>query len=153
MVSLELLPCLLPEDCYLSPQEKWENRQEERKWELAQGKQEDQHDVDFYCGNLWGLLTSLEHFQCHLWQVSWDPMSCLYDLVFVACHLNAMAFTCINPLFHGFLNKNFQKNMLLLIHHCWRFAPKKRYQNIAISSVHTDEYKGSLRLAHTSTSR
>ena len=79
-------------------------------------------------------------------------MSCHYDLVFVVCHLIALASTCINPLFYGFLNKNFQKDMVLIIHHCWCFAPKERYQNRAISSVHTDEYKGPLRLTDTSTS-
>ncbi|XP_022444368.2 LOW QUALITY PROTEIN: neuropeptide Y receptor type 6-like [Delphinapterus leucas] len=77
-------------------------------------------------------------------------MSCHHDLVFVFCHLIAMVSTCIHPLFYGFLNKNFQKDLVLLIHHCWCFAPRERYQNTAISSMHTDESKGSLRLAHTS---
>ncbi|XP_005599765.2 neuropeptide Y receptor type 6-like [Equus caballus] len=77
-------------------------------------------------------------------------MSCHHDLVFVVCHLVAMVSTCINPLFYGFLNKNFQKDLLVLIHHCWCFAPQERYENIAISTMYTDESQGSLRLAHTS---
>lgn len=55
-------------------------------------------------------------------------MSCYHDLVVVICHLIAMLSTCINPLFYGFLNKNFQKDLVVLIHHCWRFAPQERYR-------------------------
>uniref|UniRef100_A0A8D0K7A3 G-protein coupled receptors family 1 profile domain-containing protein n=1 Tax=Sus scrofa TaxID=9823 RepID=A0A8D0K7A3_PIG len=79
-------------------------------------------------------------------------MSCQHDLVFVVCHLVAMVSTCINPLFYGFFNKNFQKDLVLLIHYCWCFEPQERYENTAISSMHTDESKGSLRLSYTSTS-
>ncbi|XP_007937126.2 neuropeptide Y receptor type 6-like [Orycteropus afer afer] len=79
-------------------------------------------------------------------------MSCHHDLVFVACHLVAMVSTCINPLFYGFLNKNFQKDLVVLIHHCWCFTPRARYENIALSTVHTDESKGSLKMIHIPTS-
>ncbi|CAO2593942.1 Neuropeptide Y receptor type 6 [Lemmus lemmus] len=78
-------------------------------------------------------------------------MSCHHDLVFVVCHLIAMVSTCINPLFYGFLNKNFQKDLMLLFHHCWCIAPQERYKNIALSTVHTDVSKGSLRLARITT--
>ncbi|XP_027796806.2 neuropeptide Y receptor type 6 [Marmota flaviventris] len=78
-------------------------------------------------------------------------MSCQHNLVFVVCHLVAMVSTCINPLFYGFLNKNFQKDLVVLIHQCWCFAPRERYENIAISAMHTDESKGSLKLAHLPT--
>ncbi|KAM5300422.1 neuropeptide Y receptor type 6-like [Ctenodactylus gundi] len=78
-------------------------------------------------------------------------MNCHHDLVFVICHLVAMVSTCINPLFYGFLNKNFQKDLVVLTHHCWCFAPRERYENIAIFAVHTEEFKGSLRLAHIPT--
>uniref|UniRef100_A0A2K6GN50 G-protein coupled receptors family 1 profile domain-containing protein n=1 Tax=Propithecus coquereli TaxID=379532 RepID=A0A2K6GN50_PROCO len=84
----------------------------------------------------------------------WHPevlMSCHHDLAFAVCHLVAMVSTCINPLFYGFLNKNFQKDLVVLIHHCWCFAPRERYENIAISTMHTDESKGSLRMAHIPT--
>ncbi|KAM9254060.1 LOW QUALITY PROTEIN: neuropeptide Y receptor type 6-like [Dugong dugon] len=78
-------------------------------------------------------------------------MSCHGNLVFVGCHLVAMVSTCINPLFYGFLNKNFQKDLVVLIHHCWCFTTRESYKNIAISTMHTDESKGSLRLIHTPT--
>ncbi|KAJ1060811.1 hypothetical protein K5549_020281, partial [Capra hircus] len=68
-------------------------------------------------------------------EVCWLLLN-IFNVIFVR-HLIAMASACINPLFYGFLNKNFQKDLMLLIHHC---------------CVHLDEYKGSLRLAHTSTS-
>uniref|UniRef100_A0A2I3GX65 G-protein coupled receptors family 1 profile domain-containing protein n=1 Tax=Nomascus leucogenys TaxID=61853 RepID=A0A2I3GX65_NOMLE len=77
-------------------------------------------------------------------------MSCHHDLVFVVCHLVAMVSTCINPLFYGFLNKNFQKDLVVLIHHCWCFTPRERYENIAISTMHIDS-KRSLRLARIPT--
>ncbi|XP_062045742.1 neuropeptide Y receptor type 6 [Lepus europaeus] len=78
-------------------------------------------------------------------------MSCHHDLVFAICHLVAMVSTCINPLFYGFLNRNFQKDLVVLIHHCLCFALRERYENIAISTLHTDESKGSLRVAHIPT--
>ncbi|KAM6150517.1 neuropeptide Y receptor type 6-like [Erethizon dorsatum] len=53
-------------------------------------------------------------------------MSCHHDLIFVVCHLVAIVSTCINPLFYGFLNKNFQKDLVVLIHHCWCFVPQER---------------------------
>uniref|UniRef100_A0A2K6KJG0 G-protein coupled receptors family 1 profile domain-containing protein n=1 Tax=Rhinopithecus bieti TaxID=61621 RepID=A0A2K6KJG0_RHIBE len=77
-------------------------------------------------------------------------MSCHHNLVFVVCHLVAMVSTYINPLFYGFLNKNFQKDLVVLIHHCWCFTPWERYENNAISTTHTDS-KGSLRLARIPT--
>ncbi|XP_004836249.1 neuropeptide Y receptor type 6 [Heterocephalus glaber] len=78
-------------------------------------------------------------------------MSCHHDLVFIICHLVAMVSTCINPLFYGFLNKNFQKDLMVLIHYCWCFAPQERYENMALSTMHTDESRGSLKLAHKPT--
>ncbi|XP_028632951.1 neuropeptide Y receptor type 6 [Grammomys surdaster] len=75
-------------------------------------------------------------------------MSCHHDLVFVVCHLVAMVSTCINPLFYGFLNKNFQKDLMMLTHHCCCVEPQERYENIAMSTMHTDESKGSLKVAH-----
>uniref|UniRef100_G3QNC0 G-protein coupled receptors family 1 profile domain-containing protein n=1 Tax=Gorilla gorilla gorilla TaxID=9595 RepID=G3QNC0_GORGO len=75
---------------------------------------------------------------------------CHHDLVFVVCHLVAMVSTCINPLFYGFLNKNFQKDLVVLIHHCWCFTPRERHENIAISTMHRDS-KRSLRLARIAT--
>ncbi|XP_048189817.1 neuropeptide Y receptor type 6-like [Perognathus longimembris pacificus] len=79
-------------------------------------------------------------------------MSCHHDLVFITCHFVAMVSTCINPLFYGFLNRNFQKDLMVLLHYCCCFPPQERYENIVACSLHTDESKGSLRLAHLPTS-
>uniref|UniRef100_A0A452Q8E0 G-protein coupled receptors family 1 profile domain-containing protein n=1 Tax=Ursus americanus TaxID=9643 RepID=A0A452Q8E0_URSAM len=67
-------------------------------------------------------------------------MSCYHDLVVVICHLIAMLSTCINPLFYGFLNKNFQKDLVVLIHHCWRFAPQERYRKYTETQKHRDTH-------------
>ncbi|KGL79591.1 Neuropeptide Y receptor type 6, partial [Tinamus guttatus] len=45
-------------------------------------------------------------------------MSCNHNLAFTLCHLVAMISTCINPIFYGLLNKNFQKDLVVLVHHC-----------------------------------
>nr|XP_006116080.1 neuropeptide Y receptor type 6-like [Pelodiscus sinensis]XP_014425470.1 neuropeptide Y receptor type 6-like [Pelodiscus sinensis] len=73
-------------------------------------------------------------------------MNCHHNLVFTLCHLVAMLSTCINPIFYGFLNKNFQKDLIVIIHHCRCFAPQEEYENIALSTLHTDVSKGSLKL-------
>ncbi|XP_044517878.1 neuropeptide Y receptor type 6-like [Gracilinanus agilis] len=74
-------------------------------------------------------------------------MNCHHDLVFVFCHLAAMTSACVNPLFYGFLNNNFQKDFMVLICHCQCLAPQRKYENIAISTMHTDESKGFSKLA------
>ncbi|KAM4819541.1 neuropeptide Y receptor type 6-like isoform 1-T4 [Thomomys bottae] len=78
-------------------------------------------------------------------------MSCHHDLVFITCHFVAMVSTCVNPLFYGFLNRNFQKDLMVLLRHCCCLAPRERYENIVACSLHTDESRGSLRLAHIPT--
>ncbi|NXT90510.1 NPY6R protein, partial [Anhinga rufa] len=52
-------------------------------------------------------------------------MSCNHNLAFTICHLVAMISTCINPIFYGFLNKNFQKDLIVLGHHCRCSAPQE----------------------------
>uniref|UniRef100_A0A8D0HH29 G-protein coupled receptors family 1 profile domain-containing protein n=1 Tax=Sphenodon punctatus TaxID=8508 RepID=A0A8D0HH29_SPHPU len=73
-------------------------------------------------------------------------MNCHHNLVFTLCHLLAMISTCINPIFYGFLNKNFQKDLVVLIHHCRCLASQELYENIALSTLNTDVSKGSLNL-------
>ncbi|XP_078506824.1 neuropeptide Y receptor type 6-like [Lissotriton helveticus] len=73
-------------------------------------------------------------------------MSCHHDLMFTLCHLVAMISTCINPIFYGFLNKNFQKDLLVVIRHCKCTVPQEECENIALSAMHTDVSKGSLKL-------
>ncbi|XP_047425950.1 neuropeptide Y receptor Y8a [Mugil cephalus] len=43
---------------------------------------------------------------------------CQHDAVFSACHLTAMASTCINPVVYGFLNSNFQRELKLTLQRC-----------------------------------
>lgn len=73
-------------------------------------------------------------------------MSCNHNLAFTICHLVAMISTCINPIFYGFLNKNFQKDLIVLVHHCRCSASQEEYENIALSNLQTDASKGSLKL-------
>ncbi|XP_065591074.1 neuropeptide Y receptor type 6-like [Cyrtonyx montezumae] len=73
-------------------------------------------------------------------------MSCNHNLAFTLCHLVAMISTCINPVFYGFLNKNFQKDLIGLVHRCRCSASQEEYENIALSNLQTDVSKGSLKL-------
>ncbi|KAG7231630.1 hypothetical protein INR49_010968 [Caranx melampygus] len=43
---------------------------------------------------------------------------CQHDAVFSACHLTAMASTCINPVVYGFLNSNFQRELRATLQRC-----------------------------------
>ncbi|XP_035482710.1 neuropeptide Y receptor type 1-like [Scophthalmus maximus] len=43
---------------------------------------------------------------------------CQHDSVFSACHLTAMASTCINPVVYGFLNSNFQRELKSTLQRC-----------------------------------
>lgn len=43
---------------------------------------------------------------------------CQHDAIFSACHLTAMASTCINPVVYGFLNSNFQKELKSTLQQC-----------------------------------
>nr|ACF22976.1 neuropeptide Y receptor Y6 [Callorhinchus milii] len=76
-------------------------------------------------------------------------MNCHYNLVFSLCHLLAVVSTCINPIFYGFLNKNFQKDLNLLIH-CKCQSAQEEYENIGLSTMHTDVSKCSLKLNNSS---
>ncbi|XP_069508727.1 neuropeptide Y receptor type 6-like [Ambystoma mexicanum] len=78
-------------------------------------------------------------------------MSCHHDLMFTLCHLVAMISTCINPIFYGLLNKNFQKDLLFLIRHCNCAMPQEECENIALSTMQTDVSKGSLKLNNAPT--
>lgn len=44
--------------------------------------------------------------------------NCQHDAVFSACHLTAMASTCINPVVYGFLNSNFQRELKSTLQRC-----------------------------------
>ncbi|MBN3305901.1 NPY6R protein, partial [Amia calva] len=72
--------------------------------------------------------------------------NCSHNLVFTLCHLVAMLSTCINPIFYGFLNKNFQKDLNLMVRHCKCAVEQEEYENIGMSTMQTDISKGSLKL-------
>ncbi|XP_029476031.1 neuropeptide Y receptor Y8a isoform X2 [Oncorhynchus nerka] len=62
--------------------------------------------------------------------------ACQHDALFSACHLTAMASTCVNPVVYGFLNSNFQKELKVQLQrcHCGLGAPES-YENFPLSTV------------------
>ncbi|XP_071207010.1 neuropeptide Y receptor type 1-like [Salvelinus alpinus] len=69
----------------------------------------------------------------------WDHQAlpaCQHDAVFSACHLTAMASTCVNPVVYGFLNSNFQRELKAQLQrcHCGLGAPES-YENFPLSTV------------------
>ena len=62
--------------------------------------------------------------------------ACQHDAVFSACHLTAMASTCVNPVVYGFLNSNFQRKLKVTLQrcHCGLGAPES-YENFPLSTV------------------
>ncbi|XP_062069896.1 neuropeptide Y receptor type 4 [Lepus europaeus] len=72
---------------------------------------------------------------------------CHGNLIFLVCHLLAMASTCINPFIYGFLNTNFKKEVKALVLSCQQRAPREESERLPLSTVHTEVSKGSLRLS------
>ncbi|KAI5942401.1 neuropeptide Y receptor type 4-2 isoform X2 [Manis javanica] len=75
---------------------------------------------------------------------------CHGNLIFLMCHLLAMASTCVNPFIYGFLNTNFKKEVKAVVLTCQQRTPVKEYEHLPLSTVHTDVSKGSLRLSDRS---
>ncbi|NWT27528.1 NPY1R protein, partial [Cardinalis cardinalis] len=73
--------------------------------------------------------------------------TCSHNLLFLICHLTAMISTCVNPIFYGFLNKNFQRDLQFFFHFCHFHSREEDYETIAMSTMHTDVSKTSLRQA------
>ncbi|XP_031697611.1 neuropeptide Y receptor type 1-like isoform X1 [Anarrhichthys ocellatus] len=64
---------------------------------------------------------------------------CQHDAVFSACHLTAMASTCINPVVYGFLNSNFQRELKLTLQRCrCGHRAAESYESFALSTVGSD---------------
>ncbi|KAL4609302.1 neuropeptide Y receptor type 6-like [Arapaima gigas] len=69
---------------------------------------------------------------------------CQHNTIFSACHLTAMASTCINPIFYGFLNSNFKKELRSTMRRCWcprtyrRWGVPENYDSFPLSTVGTD---------------
>ncbi|XP_067565013.1 neuropeptide Y receptor type 4-2 [Pseudorca crassidens] len=72
---------------------------------------------------------------------------CHGNLIFLVCHLLAMASTCVNPFIYGFLNTNFKKEVKALVLTCQQSVPVEESEHLPLSTVHTEVSKGSLRLS------
>ncbi|XP_033933323.1 neuropeptide Y receptor type 1-like [Pseudochaenichthys georgianus] len=61
---------------------------------------------------------------------------CQHNAVFSACHLTAMASTCINPVVYGFLNSNFQRELKATLQRCrCGGGPAEVYESFPLSTV------------------
>ncbi|XP_041605577.1 neuropeptide Y receptor type 4-2 [Vulpes lagopus] len=72
---------------------------------------------------------------------------CYGNLIFLVCHLLAMASTCVNPFIYGFLNTNFKKEVKALVLTCQQSTPVDESEHMPLSTVHTEVSKGSLRFS------
>ncbi|XP_056148102.1 neuropeptide Y receptor Y8b [Lampris incognitus] len=70
--------------------------------------------------------------------------SCQHDVIFSACHLTAMASTCVNPIIYGFLNSNFQRQLKSTLMRCRCWGSTERYESFPLSIVSTEATKGSV---------
>ncbi|XP_061115517.1 neuropeptide Y receptor Y8b [Conger conger] len=66
---------------------------------------------------------------------------CQHDVIFSACHLTAMASTCVNPIIYGFLNSNFQKELKATLHRCRCWGAPESYESFPLSTVSTEVTK------------
>ncbi|XP_072899084.1 neuropeptide Y receptor type 1-like [Hemitrygon akajei] len=71
--------------------------------------------------------------------------NCHHNLVFSLCHLTAMLSTCTNPIFYGFLNKNFQRDLRSILHYCKCSSREEDYEAIAMSTMQSEISKSSLK--------
>lgn len=72
---------------------------------------------------------------------------CQGNLIFLVCHLLAMASTCVNPFIYGFLNTNFKRELKALVLTCRKSTPVEESEHLPLSTVHTEVSKGSPRLS------
>ncbi|EHB05255.1 Neuropeptide Y receptor type 4 [Heterocephalus glaber] len=72
---------------------------------------------------------------------------CHSNLIFLVCHLLAMASTCVNPFIYGFLNTNFKKEVKALVLTCQQSPPLEESEHLPLSTVHTEVSKVSLWLS------
>ncbi|XP_074152249.1 neuropeptide Y receptor type 4-2 [Sminthopsis crassicaudata] len=70
---------------------------------------------------------------------------CYGNLIFLLCHLVAMASTCINPIIYGFLNRNFKKEMKPLFLICQNKPSKEIYEQLPLSTVQSEISKDSFK--------
>lgn len=72
---------------------------------------------------------------------------CHGNLIFLVCHLLAMASACVNPFIYGFLNTNFKNEVKVLVLTCQQSTPVEESEHLPLSTVHTEVSKRSLRLS------
>ncbi|MFT7813437.1 hypothetical protein Z043-113496 [Arapaima gigas] len=76
-------------------------------------------------------------FDWHHWVI---PV-CQHDLIFSACHLMAMASTCVNPVIYGFLSSNFRKELRATVYRCRCWVAAESYESFPLSTVSTEVTK------------
>ncbi|KAA0722389.1 Neuropeptide Y receptor type 1 [Triplophysa tibetana] len=74
-------------------------------------------------------------------------MNCTHNLMFSLCHLTAMCSVCINPVFYGFLNRNFQRDLRAFRICKMGSARENEYDMVAMSTIHTDMSRMSLKMS------
>lgn len=82
--------------------------------------------------------------------IDWNhevAMNCTHNLLFSLCHLTAMCSVCINPVFYGFLNRNFQRDLRAFRLCKIVSARENEYDMVAMSTIHTDVSKMSLKIS------
>ncbi|XP_007939681.1 neuropeptide Y receptor type 4-2-like [Orycteropus afer afer] len=72
---------------------------------------------------------------------------CHGNLIFLVCHLLAMASACVNPFIYGFLNTNFKQDVKALVLTCKQSAPVEECQHLPLSTMYTEVSRGSLRFS------
>lgn len=73
--------------------------------------------------------------------IDWNhevAMHCTHNLLFSLCHLTAMCSVCINPVFYGFLNRNFQRDLRAFRLCKIVSARENEYDMVAMSTIQTD---------------
>lgn len=75
---------------------------------------------------------------------NYEALTWCHDAVFSVCHLTAMASTCVNPIIYGFLNNNFQKELMSLLYQCRCSGVPQNYESFPLSTVSSDVTKGSV---------
>uniref|UniRef100_A0AAY4DJZ3 Neuropeptide Y receptor type 1 n=1 Tax=Denticeps clupeoides TaxID=299321 RepID=A0AAY4DJZ3_9TELE len=74
-------------------------------------------------------------------------MNCTHNPLFSLCHLVAMASVCVNPVFYGFLNRNFQRNLRAFPNSSISIR-EEEYDTVAMSTMHTEVSRMSLNLGN-----
>lgn len=75
-------------------------------------------------------------------------MNCTHNPLFSLCHLLAMASAGVNPIFYGFLNRNFQQDIRgFPLCRLSRRRQQEEYDTVAMSTMHTEVSRTSFKLS------